>query len=97
MRKTSVLFLFPVLLAGCGKPAPPPIVEVEGLIRLDGSPLKGVEVRFVPTTDYGPEYTATGLTDDTGRFRLTCDALKSRAADLCKAISGPDDRQPGAE
>jgi hypothetical protein len=58
--------------AGCGKAPPPPIVEVQGVIRLDGKPLKKAEVRFVPLIDFGPEYVATGVTDEAGRFKLTC-------------------------
>jgi hypothetical protein len=58
--------------AGCGKPAPPPVVEAAGVVRLDGKPLKKVAVRFIPTTEYGADYYATGVTDDDGRFALTC-------------------------
>jgi hypothetical protein len=58
-------------LGGCGK-GPPPLVEAEGVVRLQGTPLRKVLVRFVPLTDYGPEYIATGVTDEAGRFRLTC-------------------------
>jgi hypothetical protein len=61
-----------VFAAGCGKAPPPPIVEVEGIVRLDGKPLKKVEVRFIPVIDYGPEYVARGVTDDSGHFRLKC-------------------------
>jgi hypothetical protein len=59
------------LLPGCGKKVPP-IVEATGGVRLDGKPLKNVRVRFVPVADYGPEYVATGVTDQSGRFQLTC-------------------------
>jgi hypothetical protein len=60
------------LLAGCGKAPPPPIVVVEGVIRLDGKPLNKAQVRFIPVTDHGPEYMASGVTDEAGRFKLTC-------------------------
>jgi hypothetical protein len=60
------------VLAGCGKAPPPPIVEAGGVVRLDGKPLKKVEVRFIPVIEYGPEYVAVGVTDDAGRFKLTC-------------------------
>jgi hypothetical protein len=60
------------LLAGCGKAPPPPIVEVEGVVRLDGKPLNRAQVRFLPMIDYGPEYVASGVTDEAGRFKLTC-------------------------
>jgi hypothetical protein len=61
-----------VLAAGCGKTAPPPLVEVEGIVLLDGRPLPNVEVRFIPMIEHGAEYTAKGITDKTGRFTLTC-------------------------
>jgi hypothetical protein len=57
--------------SGCGK-APPAIVPVAGVIRLDGRPLKKVAVRFIPKTDHGPEYIAIGVTDESGRYTLTC-------------------------
>jgi hypothetical protein len=75
IRKAGILVAGAALLvisAGCGKAPPPPIVEVEGIVRLDGRPLKKVEVRFVPTIDQGGEYVATGVTNDAGEFKLTC-------------------------
>jgi len=60
------------LLAGCGKAPPPPIVPVEGVVRVGGKPLPNVMVKFIPQIDYGPEYVATGVTDKDGKFQLTC-------------------------
>ena len=60
-----------VAMAGCKAP-PPPIVEAEGVVLLDGKPLNRAQVRFIPMIQYGPEYTATGVTDEAGRFKLTC-------------------------
>jgi hypothetical protein len=58
------------LAAGCkGRPT---IVQVAGVIRLDGKPLKKVVVRFIPKTDHGNEYIAVGVTDESGRYTLTC-------------------------
>lgn len=59
------------LLAGCAEP-PPPIVEAGGVVRLDGVPLKKVEVRFIPMIENGRNLIAKGVTDDEGRFKLTC-------------------------
>jgi hypothetical protein len=59
-------------ITGCGKPPPPPIVPAEGIVRLDGKPLNRVEVRFIPLIEHGPQYVATGVTDEKGRFKLTC-------------------------
>jgi hypothetical protein len=64
--------LLAVLLAGCGKAPPPPIVPVEGQVLLDGEPVNKAEVLFIPLIPYGPEYVAKGVTDEQGRFQLTC-------------------------
>jgi hypothetical protein len=59
------------LAGGCGQ-APPQIVEAGGVVLLDGAPLPKARVRFVPRNDYGPTYLAVAVTDDKGRFTLTC-------------------------
>jgi hypothetical protein len=70
--KASVVAALVILASGCAKAPPPLIVEVEGVVRLDGKPLNKAEVRFIPVIDLGPEYVATGVTDGAGRFKLTC-------------------------
>jgi hypothetical protein len=72
LRKEMLGAALVAVLAGCGKPPPPQIVEVEGVVRLDGKPLKKAVVRFVPVADDASEYMASGETDEQGRFRLTC-------------------------
>ena len=72
MRRPCVLIAVAVFIGGCGKAPPPPIVAAEGVVRLEGRPLKRVQVRFLPAIEYGAEYAAVGVTDDNGRFRLTC-------------------------
>jgi hypothetical protein len=62
------------LAAGCGGKTPPPIVTVEGVIQLENKPLNKVEVRFIPVDDFGPEYMAKGVTDERGRYKVTCKA-----------------------
>ena len=59
------------LIPGCRK-TPPPIVEVEGIVRLDGVPLNKAEVRFIPIVEFGASHVARGTTDEAGRFKLTC-------------------------
>ena len=71
VRTLLVGAVFLALALGCAK-APPPIVPAEGVLRLDGRPLNKAAVRFVPLIDLGPEYIAVGVTDDSGRFKLTC-------------------------
>ena len=58
----------PVLVltqAGCG-----PTVTVKGVVTLDGNPLPGATVLFVPEAG-GAGRPASGLSDDAGHFRLT--------------------------
>jgi hypothetical protein len=72
MRNVRLASFGAVLIAlasGCGRPA---IVPAGGVIRIDGKPLKKVVVRFIPKIDHGPDYIAVGVTDDAGRFTLTC-------------------------
>jgi hypothetical protein len=53
--------------AGCGGKTKP--VPVEGVVLLDGKPLKGALVTFVPEDGRGR--VAAGLSDDDGKFELT--------------------------
>jgi hypothetical protein len=59
-------------LCGCSK-GPPPIVPVEGVVLLDNQPLPHARVRFAPNLQGpGGDYLAEGITDENGRFELTC-------------------------
>lgn len=51
---------------GCGGPKP---VKVSGVITLNGEPVEGANVQFVPMDD--SKRPATGFTDKTGKFELT--------------------------
>src|SRR5262249_27933788 len=65
--------LLALALPGCGKPPRPPVVPVEGVLLLNGQPLPQARIEFVPDLEhYGAEMNSTGLTDDQGRFTLTC-------------------------
>lgn len=52
-----------VLAAGCGTG----LVTVSGTVTLDGSPVAGAKVTFIPTGDGIP---ASGTTDAAGRYEL---------------------------
>lgn len=43
---------------------------VQGTVTLDGRPIDGATVVFVANPDNDRSYTATGITDSTGHFRL---------------------------
>ncbi|MBL8849356.1 MAG: hypothetical protein JNG89_06715 [Planctomycetaceae bacterium] len=65
----GVLLAVSVLLAGCGgSSGRPRAVAVSGVLTLDGQPVKGARIRFVPVAEGGR--TAIGDTDDTGKFTL---------------------------
>src|SRR5579859_6261562 len=66
------VFLLP-LAGGCGPAAPPPLVPAEGVVMLDGQPLPNAMVTFAPQlSQYGAEMNSWGITDDQGKFQLTC-------------------------
>jgi hypothetical protein len=48
------------------------VVEVEGVVLLDGMPLPRARVRFSPKIEQSSDYMAQGVTDDKGHFTLTC-------------------------
>jgi hypothetical protein len=55
------------LLSGCGENSG--TVRVMGTVKLDGQPVEGALVTFVPVQGAGRS--ASGRTDETGQFRLT--------------------------
>ena len=57
--------LLVLLLAGCGKSSTSP---VEGVVSLDGKPLAGASIQFVPQ---GTGRDATGETDQNGQFVMS--------------------------
>jgi hypothetical protein len=61
------VLLFAVLVAGCGKGK---TLKTSGRVTLDGQPVEGALVRFVPV-DPAKGSLASGVTGSDGRFRLT--------------------------
>jgi len=61
----ALLLALGVGFSGCGDP----LVRVEGWVTLDGSPLPGCNLIFVPTNMEGQ--TVSGRTDSQGHFELT--------------------------
>lgn len=60
-------------VTGCGKPAPPPIVEAGGRITVDDAPLPSARIRFIPAfPGFGAELIAEAVSDAEGRFSLVC-------------------------
>jgi hypothetical protein len=59
---------FPLL--GCGGPDRPVTVSVSGTVMLDGQPVEGATVNFLPQ-DQAKGRAAVGKTDSTGKFTLS--------------------------
>jgi hypothetical protein len=78
-RTLAAVAVLLILVPGCAKP-PPDIVEVEGIVLLDGVPLNDVEVRFIPALELGPQYIARGVTAKDGRFTLSCNGRPGACA-----------------
>jgi hypothetical protein len=69
----SVLAALCLSAAGCGKQSPPPVTEAGGVVLLNGNPLPNAQVQFVPDlSGFGAELNSTAITDEQGRFQLTC-------------------------
>lgn len=69
MFRTLLTLAFAAALAGCGDSDDGPLrAPVRGTVTLDGAPLDGGTITFIPTGDnVGP---ATGTTIENGAYRL---------------------------
>src|SRR5579875_460502 len=71
-------------VSGCGRRIPA-IVPVQGTILLNGKPLPKATVQFIPQrSDLGAEFASTAVTDENGRFTLSCGYR-----DMPGAVVGP--------
>jgi hypothetical protein len=68
-----------LLTNGCKEP-PPAILSAHGIVLLDGAPLPKANVRFIPQSKVGPEFIATGVTDDLGKYTLQCNGQPGACA-----------------
>jgi hypothetical protein len=67
----AALGLVVLCLAGCTK-TPPSVVEVTGVVLLNGEPLPKAKVDFVPQlAGFGADQNSSAVTDDQGRFTLS--------------------------
>lgn len=74
-RIGNMIVLVLLALVGCGGPKLSYNDRVEGIVKLDGKPLAGVHVDFVPDGDLPvrPDY-ARGHTDENGHYELIRDS-----------------------
>jgi hypothetical protein len=63
----SICFLISFVVSGCGRTIDTNYVE--GVVKLDGQPLSGASVTFIPVAENGES--AGGFSDDNGKYRLT--------------------------
>jgi hypothetical protein len=63
----SVLLLLLAAMPACGPSGPRP-VPVSGTVTVDGQPMAGASVMFMPQSEGRP---GVGVTDEAGKFRLT--------------------------
>lgn len=70
-----LLFVACVLTAGCGGSDAPDLVPVSGKVLLDGEPVSGAFVKFVPNS--GPA--SGGETDENGKFTLVAPGNRTGA------------------
>jgi hypothetical protein len=62
---TGLLVLVVITAAGCGPRVKVPTAKVSGVVTVDGKPVEGLEVYFVPEAKIRP---GVGITDSQGRF-----------------------------
>jgi hypothetical protein len=62
------LFVLPYV-CGCGPSNPLDTIVVTGTVTVDGQPMEGIRITFIPMD--GGAYGAFGTTDSRGRFRLS--------------------------
>jgi len=77
IRQASCASLLALLLCGCGDGGPQ-LCEVEGTVTLDGKPLPGVELTFVPQ-NVPATMISYGLSDESGHYELAFTASKTGA------------------
>jgi len=77
LRKVSFAGFLALLLAGCGDGGPQ-LCEVKGTVTLDGKPIQGVELTFVPQ-NVPATMISYGLSDEAGHYELAFTAAKTGA------------------
>jgi hypothetical protein len=80
LRRVGGWLIIGLILVGCGKESPPPIVPAQGKVTLNGAPLPNAKVRYLPQLKLDPKYIAVGVTDDQGHYSLTCNGQQGACA-----------------
>lgn len=70
-RSVIGLVLCVIALPGCSPKQPPPMVIIEGTLKLNGQPLGLALIEFMPELkDFGAQMNSNAVTDANGKFRL---------------------------
>lgn len=93
----AVTALTAAFLTGCGKPKPPPIVEVGGRIMINDVPLPSARIRFMPMfPGFGAEVIAEGVSDAEGRYALVCSGSPGACVGTHRVVVEEGPLPPGA-
>ena len=65
----SILVTVGIVLTGCSNSAQPPTYRVTGTVIMQGKPVAGAVITFVPTSNEGEA--ASAITDPDGKYALT--------------------------
>ncbi|MBN9518824.1 carboxypeptidase regulatory-like domain-containing protein [bacterium] len=95
MRKTLLLLLLPLGLAGCGGADGGPKTAVSGKVTLKGKPVSGAVVQFVPTAK---GEAASARTDGDGKYQLVASKGGTGVAPgdykvVISKVVGPDGKE----
>ena len=65
----SILVTVGIVLTGCSNSSQPPTYPVTGTVTMQGKPVAGAAITFVPTGNEGEA--ASAITDSEGKYALT--------------------------
>ena len=103
IRRAWILFLLPLLAAGCGGGSHAP---VSGKVTLDNKPLANAAITFQPVASQGSEaagLSSSAITDANGQFTLKCADGKAGAVvgkhrvSITTLAVGADDSDAGGK
>jgi hypothetical protein len=79
MSRRYTLLVLAIAFAGCSKGTNENLVPAEGTVKLDGKPLSGATLLFIPF-DGTSRQSCSARTDASGKFRLAMLDLKKEGA-----------------
>lgn len=93
-----VLLALSAAFIGCNKTEQQPLLEVEGVVLIDGKAAEGIRVSFMPDSRKGAKGpTSSGVSDSNGKFKLTTDTGKQGAVAGWHVVVLSDNKIPQLE